>query len=294
MPTPDEHGSNASPAPSSWDKPQPMSLAPNSQLPPTKRRSRKRLSGPTSRSTSSTPPSKRKTSSPAHPEKKHFCYNIFVGWKNPHLGERNTQLMDEGSTNVPTDLCPFFVLLRGEIDLGGIQNNGKMATCNKQVGEGWKVHDEVYIYICICQYDLYVYTVWYIVLPYAYCTHIHGSCILLFVDSCINACIFTHPFVRSFVSTCIHSLKHVWMSYASTYVTNKFLTYDWFEWIFGEITSDHRVWCESIKMKLNHTSTPYPMTKLRPFVMSLICDVMVTCCAFPRRWAHSLTPDYKL
>lgn len=151
-----------------------------------------------------------------------------------------------------------------------------------------------YIYICICQYDLYVYTVWYIVLPYAYCTHIHGSCILLFVDSCINACIFTHPFVRSFVSTCIHSLKHVWMSYASTYVTNKFLTYDWFEWIFGEITSDHRVWCESIKMKLNHTSTPYPMTKLRPFVMSLICDVMVTCCAFPRRWAHSLTPDYKL
>lgn len=205
MPTPDEHGSNASPAPSSWDKPQPMSLAPNSQLPPTKRRSRKRLSGPTSRSTSSTPPSKRKTSSPAHPEKNHFCYNIFVGWKNPHLGERNTQLMDEGSTNVPTDLCPFFVLLRGEIDLGGIQNNGKMATCNKQVGEGWKVHDEVYIYVYVNMIYMYIlydisFCLMHTVLIYMGLV----SCYLLIL-ALMPAFSLIHSFVHSSVHVFIHS-----------------------------------------------------------------------------------------
>ena len=93
MPTPDEHGSNASPAPSSWDKPQPMSLAPNSQLPPTKRRSRKRLSGPTSRSTSSTPPSTKK---------KHHLQRIL---KNPtfvatFLWLETTHTLERGTPNL--------------------------------------------------------------------------------------------------------------------------------------------------------------------------------------------------
>ena len=93
-----------------------------------------------------------------------------------------------------------------------------LASCLRQVGEGWDVHDNVciYIYVTICRY-IYIYIQYILmhaVLIYM-CTSTF-SCILLFVDSFIHACILAHPFIRSFASTFIRSLKRVWISYTST------------------------------------------------------------------------------
>lgn len=104
MPTPDEHGSNASPAPSSWDKPQPMSLAPNSQLPPTKRRSRKRLSGPTSRS----------THPPPLPKKKHHLKHILkkTTFVTTFLLAGKTHTLERGTPNLWMKEVQMFRLTR--------------------------------------------------------------------------------------------------------------------------------------------------------------------------------------